>query len=79
MATRRAYITVTAAWIASTVAPPAAARIPATGKRADVVSALLGMGYKPSQAERAAELATQALGDEASIDELLKHALRAVH
>ncbi len=50
---------------------------PAGGHRADLVSALVGMGYKPAQAERAAQVAEERLGPSAPLDALVTEALRA--
>lgn len=52
---------------------------PATGpRRTELVSALLGMGYRPAQAERAAERAVERAGPDAPLDALVLEALRAV-
>jgi Holliday junction DNA helicase RuvA len=47
------------------------------GIRDDLVSALVNLGYKPAQAEKAAELAAQKAGAEAPLEELIREALRA--
>lgn len=49
----------------------------APGQRNDLVSALVNLGYKPAQAEKAAELASQKVGPEAALDVLIREALRA--
>jgi holliday junction DNA helicase RuvA len=55
----------------------ASAGATSVGHRADVVSALVGMGYKPAQAEHAALVAEERLGPAASLDALVTEALRA--
>ena len=55
---------------ASTGAAPA-------GRRTDLVNALVNLGYKPAQAEKVAELATQRAGPDAALDALIREALRA--
>ena len=45
-------------------------------KKDDVVSALVNLGYKPSNAESAAQAARQELGDETDFSQLLRRALR---
>lgn len=50
----------------------------ASGNRSDLVSALLNLGYKQPQAEKAAELATERLGAEASFQALFREALKAL-
>ena len=50
----------------------------ASGHRSDLVSALLNLGYKQPQAEKAAELATERLGAEASFQALFREALKAL-
>jgi Holliday junction DNA helicase RuvA len=54
------------------------AATPAGGTRSDLVSALLNLGYKPPQAEKAAELASERLGAEASFQALFREALKAL-
>jgi Holliday junction DNA helicase RuvA len=49
----------------------------ADGRRGDLVSALVNMGYKPAQAERAADLAEERAGRDAGLDALIREALRA--
>jgi Holliday junction DNA helicase RuvA len=45
---------------------------------ADLVSALLNLGYKAPQAERAAQMAGERLGPEAEFQALLREALKAL-
>jgi Holliday junction DNA helicase RuvA len=59
-------------------AVPVAAVTRPPGVASDLISALVNLGYKPAQAERAAEQAINKLGQEASMDALLREALRAV-
>jgi holliday junction DNA helicase RuvA len=47
------------------------------GPQSDLVSALVNLGYKPAQAEKAAELAALKLGSDATLDALIREALRA--
>jgi len=51
---------------------------PAGGTQSDLVSALLNLGYKQPQAEKAAELAGERLGAEASFQALFREALKAL-
>ncbi|GEL73952.1 Holliday junction branch migration protein RuvA [Myxococcus virescens] len=53
---------------------------PATvsGAHADLVSALLNLGYKQPQAEKAADLASERLGAEATFQALFREALKAL-
>lgn len=64
---------------ARTVPAPAgaAAKASAGGNRDDLVSALVNLGYKPAQAEKAAEIAEQKAGADAGLDALIREALRA--
>jgi Holliday junction DNA helicase RuvA len=48
-----------------------------SGERGDLVSALVNLGYKPAQAEKAAEQAEKKAGAEAGLDVLIREALRA--
>jgi Holliday junction DNA helicase RuvA len=50
----------------------------ASGTRSDLVSALLNLGYKQPQAEKAAEVASERLGAEASFQALFREALKAL-
>ncbi|NTX49936.1 Holliday junction branch migration protein RuvA [Myxococcus sp. CA039A] len=54
------------------------APIPVSGPQSDLVSALLNLGYKPPQAEKAAELATSRLGADASFQVLFREALKSL-
>ncbi len=51
---------------------------PANGTRNDVVSALVNLGYKGTQAEKAADLAVQRMGTEASFEALFREALKGL-
>jgi len=53
----------------------AAAEAPA---RSDLVSALVNLGYRPQQAEKAADAAAGAAGDQAPFEVLFREALRAL-
>ncbi|QSQ24658.1 Holliday junction branch migration protein RuvA [Pyxidicoccus parkwayensis] len=50
----------------------------ASGNRSDLVSALLNLGYKQPQAEKAAEVASEHLGADASFQALFREALKAL-
>lgn len=56
----------------------AEAVVPVTDTRAEAESALTALGYKPQQASRAIEQAAQALGEDASTEALIRHALRTM-
>ncbi|MFL5349572.1 MAG: Holliday junction branch migration protein RuvA [Hyalangium sp.] len=60
------------------VAQGATASPPAAGPMADLVSALLNLGYKAPQAEKAAELAGERLGPEAEFQALFREALKVL-
>lgn len=60
------------------VARGTAAPAPAAGAKSDLVSALLNLGYKPPQAEKAAELASERLGADASFQALFREALKVL-
>jgi Holliday junction DNA helicase RuvA len=62
--------------LATAPSAPAPTQKP-TGQRADLVGALVNLGYKPAQAEAAAERAEEAAGPGASLDVLIREALRA--
>lgn len=47
-----------------------------TIRQSDLTSALIGMGYKPAQADRMAAAAEESLGQDASLAALLKEALK---
>lgn len=49
---------------------------PAAGAKSDLISALVNLGYKPAQAESAADLATAAVGPEAPFELLFREALK---
>jgi holliday junction DNA helicase RuvA len=51
---------------------------PANSSRADVVSALVNLGYKPQQAEKAAEVAEGRAGAEAPFEALFREALKGL-
>jgi Holliday junction DNA helicase RuvA len=57
-----------------------ATRLPVreAGPRADLVSALVNLGYKPTQAEKAAEVASDRLGVEAGFELLFREALKGL-
>lgn len=48
------------------------------GVRADLVSALQNLGYKPAQAEKAADVVAERLGVEAPFEALFREALKAL-
>jgi len=58
---------------ASTTKPAA----PANPREADAVSALVSLGYKPSDAQHAVTAAGKSLGAEAKVEELVRAALRS--
>ena len=60
------------------VAHAASAPAAALGARSDLVSALLNLGYKGAQAEKAADLASERLGPEAPFQQLFREALKSV-
>jgi Holliday junction DNA helicase RuvA len=62
--------------IAPGIAGVAGATIPAGGASADAVSALLNLGFKPAEASRAVEAAAEEVGEAASLDALVRLALR---
>ncbi|WP_426753523.1 Holliday junction branch migration protein RuvA [Myxococcus sp. Y35] len=49
-----------------------------SGARSDLVSALLNLGYKQPQAEKAADLAGERLGTDATFQALFREALKAL-
>lgn len=59
---------------------PDAGSAPVAGSplRSDVVSALVNLGYKPQQAEKAADAATDRTGDDASFAALFREALKGL-
>jgi Holliday junction DNA helicase RuvA len=60
------------------VASQAQSPAPAAGATADLVSALVNLGYKPPQAEKAAQTASERLGAEAAFQALFREALKAL-
>ncbi len=56
--------------------PPGSTPIPAGSHSADAVSALQNLGFKPAEASRAVAAAADDLGDEASLDALVRLALK---
>jgi Holliday junction DNA helicase RuvA len=50
----------------------------AGGPRGDLVSALVNLGYKPQQAEKAADAAAERVGPEAPFEALFREALRGI-
>ena len=56
----------------------AAAQPVSGGARGDLVSALVNLGYKPAQAEKAADAAAERVGVEAPFEVLFREALRGV-
>ncbi|NBD13232.1 Holliday junction branch migration protein RuvA [Corallococcus silvisoli] len=64
---------------AEAVARGTAAPAPASsGTKSDLVSALLNLGYKPPQAEKAADVASERLGPDASFQVLFREALKVL-
>jgi holliday junction DNA helicase RuvA len=55
---------------------PGAAPVPTGGAAADAVSALLNLGFKPAEASMAVNAAADDLGDGATLDALVRLALR---
>lgn len=49
---------------------------PAPERRSDLIAALVNLGYKPAQAEKAAEQAEQRSGADAPLEALIREALR---
>ena len=49
-----------------------------SGARTDLVSALVNLGYKPAQAEKAADLATERAGVDAAFELLFREALKGL-
>ena len=60
------------------VARGAVPAAPVAGPKSDLVSALLNLGYKGPQAEKAAEVASERLGSEANFQALFREALKAL-
>jgi Holliday junction DNA helicase RuvA len=61
---------------AAAVAGGMAAAAPAGGIGADAISALTGLGFKPYEASQAVAAAEAELGDEATLDALVRLALK---
>ncbi|WP_257458229.1 Holliday junction branch migration protein RuvA [Archangium lipolyticum] len=60
------------------VAAQATPAAPVAGHMADLVSALINLGYKQPQAEKAAESASERLGGEAAFQALFREALKVL-
>jgi holliday junction DNA helicase RuvA len=60
------------------VAAQAKPAAPESGHTADLVSALINLGYKQPQAEKAAESASERLGAEAAFQALFREALKVL-
>ena len=60
------------------VAAQARPAAPESGQMADLVSALINLGYKQPQAEKAAESASERLGAEAAFQALFREALKVL-
>src|SRR5215218_958070 len=60
------------------VAHAASAPAAVNGAKNDLVSALLNLGYKGPQAEKAADLASERLGPDAPFQQLFREALKSV-
>lgn len=56
---------------------PESKRADASSLRADLINALVNMGYRPAQAEKAADMAEERAGEGATLDQLIREALRA--
>ncbi len=63
--------------VSEAAATTRASSAPAKARRSDLIGALVNLGYKPAQAEKAAELAEQKAGADAPLDALIREALRA--
>jgi Holliday junction DNA helicase RuvA len=59
-----------------TIGPAAAAQVVPAGAGADAVSALLNLGFRPAEASAAVAAAEEELGDGATLDALVRLALR---
>lgn len=57
---------------------PGEGAVPAGGARTDLVSALVNLGYRPSQAETAAANAVRRTGDQVPFEALLREALKGL-
>ena len=60
------------------VAAQAKPATPVSGHLADLISALVNLGYKQPQAEKAAQSASERLGDEAAFQALFREALKVL-
>ncbi|SEL00911.1 Holliday junction DNA helicase subunit RuvA [Sphingomonas palmae] len=58
------------------IGPSAAAQVVPVGAGADAVSALLNLGFRPAEASAAVAAAEEELGDSATLDALVRLALR---
>jgi Holliday junction DNA helicase RuvA len=58
------------------IGPAAAAQVIPAGAGADAVSALLNLGFRPAEASAAVAAAEEELGDTATLDALVRLALR---
>ena len=58
------------------IGPAAAAQVVPVGAGADAVSALLNLGFRPAEASAAVAAAEEELGDSATLDALVRLALR---
>jgi len=58
------------------IGPAAAAQVVPAGAGADAVSALLNLGFRPAEASAAVAAAEEELGDSATLDALVRLALR---
>lgn len=58
------------------IAGSGSAPVPAAGPHADAVAALTGLGFKPGEASAAVAAASEDLGSEASLDALVRVALK---
>jgi Holliday junction DNA helicase RuvA len=63
---------------ARAIPPDAASTKAAPGARADLLSALANLGYKPAQAERAAAMVEPMLTQKAPFESVLREALKAL-
>ena len=60
------------------VAAQAKPAMPESSHQADLISALINLGYKQPQAEKAAESASERLGAEAAFQALFREALKSL-
>lgn len=56
----------------------AGVKAPESGAKKDLISALVNLGYKPPQAEKAAESAVESAGEAAPFEALFREALKAL-